>query len=176
MPKPVSRAYFKTAHDPKFVDAILDGRADNGFRNTLESVTNSLPYTTGAMLGAAREAVRHRQAAIAPVSGVHHACYNYSDGFCTFNGLVVTAQVLARDGIAQRVGIVDCDQHYGDGTDDCIQRLGLTHIRHFTAGREFRRPDQVQAFFDHLPDVMMEMQDCDVILYQAGADPDIDDR
>ena len=36
----------------------------------------------------------------------------------TFNGLVVTAMKLHKEGRAKRVGILDCDQHYGNGTEE----------------------------------------------------------
>src|SRR6185436_4745019 len=38
------------------------------------------------------------------------------EGFCTFNGLVVAADALMAAGEVTRVGIVDLDLHYGNGT------------------------------------------------------------
>jgi len=52
------------------------------------------------------------------------------DGFCTFNGLVVTARRLLEEGAVQRVMILDCDMHYGDGTDAIITRLHLDNSIH----------------------------------------------
>jgi acetoin utilization deacetylase AcuC-like enzyme len=101
-------------------------------------VARSLPYTTGSMLSAARHVLRHGGAACAPCSGFHHASFESSWGYCTFNGLMVTAAVLRQEGLVGKVGIIDCDTHPGDGTQDIISRLGAASwVRHFTAGEDF---------------------------------------
>jgi acetoin utilization deacetylase AcuC-like enzyme len=89
---------------------------------------------------------------------------------------MVTAAVLRQEGLVGKVGIIDCDTHPGDGTQDIISRLGAASwVRHFTAGEDFDRPDQVPAFFERLGREMAAMADCDVVLYQAGADSHIND-
>jgi acetoin utilization deacetylase AcuC-like enzyme len=98
--------------DRAFVDGILDSTRKNGFGNTLASVARSLPFTSGALLCAAREALQNRRAACAPVSGFHHAGYGHAGGFCTFNGLMVTSMVLHSEGLVRRVAILDLDQHW----------------------------------------------------------------
>lgn len=173
---PVSVDELCLAHDPGMVKEIIACRMENGFGNTLESVAKSLPYTSGAMLAAAREALRNTAVAVAPVSGFHHAGYDFAAGYCTFNGLIVTAQVLFREHAARRVGILDFDQHYGDGTEDCINHIRLgDKVRHFTAGRVYRSTEQAESFLARIPSILGTMQDCDVVLYQAGADPHVDD-
>ena len=64
-PVPVTRAQFKTAHDPQMVDRILDCKQDNRFGNRSEAVARSLRHTSGAMLGAAREALVNGRVAVA---------------------------------------------------------------------------------------------------------------
>lgn len=173
---PVDIEQLSLAHEPEMVRRILGGQMENGFGNTLESVTASLPFTSGAMLAAARAALENRFVAVAPVSGFHHAGYDFCGGYCTFNGLIVTAQVLLRDQTARKVGILDFDQHHGNGTEDCILRLRLAdQVRHFSAGPLYRRPDQAESFLARIPSLLGEMQDCDIVLYQAGADPHVDD-
>jgi acetoin utilization deacetylase AcuC-like enzyme len=175
-PDPASIEELSTAHDPEHVRAVLECRAANGFGNQSPSVAASLPYTSGAMLSAAQWALAHLGAASAPCSGFHHAGYARSGAFCTFNGLMVTACVLKRERNLQRVGIVDCDQHYGNGTDDIIRRLDAhSWVRHFTAGATYHRPEHAHDFLDELQEVINGMADCDLVLYQAGADPHTDD-
>jgi acetoin utilization deacetylase AcuC-like enzyme len=174
-PQPVSREDLCRAHDAAFVHGVLTGRIPNGFGNCSLAVAASLPYTSGAMLEAAREALRNGAVAVAPCSGFHHAGFERPGGFCTFNGLVVTAQVLFATDEAQRVGILDFDQHYGDGTDEIIHRLGLNYIEHYTAGRDWGLSEDAQRFLAEIPALMGPMSGCDVILYQAGADPHVDD-
>lgn len=163
------------AHARRYVEGVLAGRVRNGFGGTEADVAASLPYTTGAMMAAAEEAVLNGGVACAPVSGFHHAHYDASSGFCTFNGLVVAARHLQREGYAHWVGILDLDQHYGDGTDEIIQRLALKKIRHVTPGRESPGPREAVRFLRALPDLVRSFERCAVLLYQAGADAHVDD-
>lgn len=174
-PPPVSTAQLCLAHSPDFVTGVLAGTERNGFGNTSREVASSLPYTSGAMLAAARAAISDRSATIAPCSGFHHARYERAGGFCTFNGLMVTARTLLTEGVAQRVGILDADMHYGDGTDDIIDHTGETRIEHLTVGEHYTEPDQAEGFLERLPMMLRRFEGCDVLLYQAGADPHIDD-
>ena len=132
-PQPVTPEEFQLAHDPAYVQGVLSRQKRNGFGNTLASVAAALPWTTGSLVSAVRHVLAHGGVACSPTSGFHHARYNGSYGFCTFNGLIVAAQ-LVRSQLA-RVGIFDCDYHYGDGTDDIIRHLGLDYISHYTTGK-----------------------------------------
>lgn len=193
------------AHDLEYVRNILACKEDNGFGERSLAVAESLPWAVGAMIGAARSAYHNRVNTCAPVSGFHHAGWESACGFCTFNGLMVAARVLLQEG-AKRVGILDCDMHYGNGTDDILDHVlsGSTPsgaaranvhangnleaggvgcpIRHYTFGEHYEgvhsstRPRYAaQHFLENLPNVVQTMADCDVILYQAGADPHVDD-
>ncbi|MCE9639704.1 MAG: histone deacetylase [Betaproteobacteria bacterium] len=173
--KPVGAQEFSLAHDSKFVAGVLSGQIANGFGDESPAVAATLGYTSGAMLAAARAALDNRQVAVAPCSGFHHAGYRNAGGFCTFNGLIVAAQVLKREGRVNRIGILDFDQHWGDGTEDIIHELGLAWINHFSAGKSYHSPARAEEFLRLIPRRVEDMSDCDVILYQAGADPHIDD-
>jgi acetoin utilization deacetylase AcuC-like enzyme len=173
-PTPVSIEELCLAHDPEFVRGVLDGKIANGFGNTREDVRRSLPFTTGCMLSAARHAIAEKTAVAAPCSGFHHARWNRAGGFCTFNGLAVTAMALHREGHA-KIGILDFDQHVGDGTEDILFRRGVDFVIHVTAGAEYGRRDQVAEFFSRIDPWIESMSTCDVILYHAGADPHVDD-
>jgi acetoin utilization deacetylase AcuC-like enzyme len=174
-PEPVTAEDLARAHLPAYVEAVLSCRVANGFGNRSEAVAKSLPFTSGAMLAAARAAIRNGRVAVAPCSGFHHAGYSHGAGYCTFNGLMVTAMALHASGEARRVGILDFDQHYGDGTDHIIDRLCIDWINHFSAGQHYHFPVEAKRFLASIPDLVAGMKDCDVILYQAGADPHIDD-
>jgi acetoin utilization deacetylase AcuC-like enzyme len=170
-PVPATETDLARAHAVSFVRGVLDCTLANGFGNRSPSVAAALPYTSGAMLTGARHALRTGGAVCAPCSGFHHAGWRMGGGFCTFNGLVVTAQALLASGEAQRVLILDCDQHYGDGTDEILDHLDLRgRIEHFTAGDCFTTTRQVPEFFRTLPRILNDTE-ADVVLYQAGADP-----
>lgn len=174
-PTPVTVEQLSRAHDREHVEAILESRAPNGFGNTSPAVAATLVHTSGAMLSAARRAIADRGVACAPVSGFHHAGYTSAGAYCTFNGLMVAALALHHeDGIA-RVGILDYDMHYGDGTDDIIERIGASFVTHFTAGEHYRIEGQGGRMMKELRGCVERMAGCDVVLYQAGADQHIDD-
>ena len=175
-PLPATRAQLELAHEPSFVRDVLSCQRHNGFGDTDPVVAASLPYTTGSMLSAAKHVLANALgAAAAPCSGFHHAGYDHGGGFCTFNGLVVTALALLDAKLVKRVGILDCDAHYGNGTDHIISELGLTWITHRTAGRHFGAHSSSEAFFRWLHKAVESMRGCDLVLYQAGADPHIHD-
>jgi acetoin utilization deacetylase AcuC-like enzyme len=174
-PLPASRDDLVRAHEPAYVDGVLSGRISNGFGNRSAAIAASLPFTSGAMLCAAREALRNGCVAVAPCSGFHHASCEHGAGFCTFNGLMVAALALKAAGEADRVGILDFDNHYGDGTDHIISRLHIDWITHYSAGRAYFDSGDAGRFLAAIAGKIEAMRDCDVILYQAGADPHIDD-
>jgi acetoin utilization deacetylase AcuC-like enzyme len=78
-----------------------------------------------------------------------------------------------------RVAIIDCDVHYGNGTDDIIGHLKIDWIRHHTLGQHFHDRDGVgkdaKLFLTWLYKAIDDCQDADLVIYQAGADPHIDD-
>jgi acetoin utilization deacetylase AcuC-like enzyme len=127
------------------------------------------------MLAAAREALRSG-VACAPVSGFHHAHYAAGGGFCTFNGLAVTASALLTEGLVQRLMILDCDQHFGDGTEQILDRLGLEgKVENLSFGRWFGAPRDADAYLAALREQVSRFADFDLVLYQAGADVHVDD-
>ena len=149
------------------MDNLLDCRIINGFGNKSPEVAASLPYTSGSLLAAAREALRNGIGAVSPTSGFHHAHYGSAGGFCSLNGLMVTALNLP---VGTRVGILDFDMHKGDGTEDIIQRLRLgDRIVHYTQGGQRLVPGG--EFLFAIPNILKRFEGCDVVLYQAGADP-----
>jgi acetoin utilization deacetylase AcuC-like enzyme len=180
-PAPATPEELERAHDAGFVEDVLACRRKNGFGDTSPEVATSLPYTTGAMLSAARHVLRTQGlVAVAPCSGFHHARWSSAEGFCTFNGLMVTALCVRddarRNGGDVRVGILDCDMHYGDGTDAILAVLtDASFVEHWTAGAHFTEREQAATFLAELPGIVRRMRACDVVLYQAGADPHVDD-
>lgn len=179
------------AHDRAYVDGIMAGTERNGFGDFDAKVAQSFPYTTGSLLSAAKHVLEGKTAdnsirvACSPTSGFHHAHHARAEGFCTFNGLIAVAMKLKAMKLVDRVGILDMDQHYGNGTDDIIDKLGLDWITHVTAGKHYQRdPELVQElgmavkmwFGRHpRPDGTVAHRFVDLILYQAGADAHVND-
>lgn len=176
-PVPVSRDQLARAHDREYVEGVLDCRIPNGFRGRDADVAESLLWTTGSFLTAARLALDTGTAACSPTSGFHHAGFRSGYGYCTFNGLLVTAMVLKDEGRVRRVGILDCDQHFGDGTAEIIKRHALDWVVHYSKDffAEYPRYAAGSKFLELLPSLVRQFDGCDLLMYQAGGDQHQDD-
>lgn len=174
--KPLTRSMISLAHSTEYVHDVLSCKTANGFGNAKKSVADSLPWTTGSFFASAAYSYKHRTISASLTSGFHHACYDHGGGFCTFNGLVIAAQMLkVRFGLSH-VGIIDFDQHYGDGTENIIQKLNLRYIVHYTLGGTNVTSSNADDWLDTLEEKLLsQFARCSVILYQAGADPFIND-
>jgi acetoin utilization deacetylase AcuC-like enzyme len=179
---PVSRDDFVLVHDRKHVNEILDCKRVNGFNNKSPEVAASLHWTTGSLLSAAEHALTSGVNTCSPTSGFHHAQSWQVAGFCTFNGLMVTAmKLLDRLPANQKFGILDIDMHYGDGTAQIIKCHKVEHVRHYTFGgaeplSEFwKGGPAADEWVAKLPGIVEAFADCAVVIYQAGADPHMED-
>lgn len=163
------------AHEPEFVRQILTLIRKNGFGNMSPLIAQSLLWTSGAMAASALFSEKTRKNSVALVSGFHHAGYDFAQDFCTFNGLVIAAQLVRLECEARRVGILDCDVHFANGTVDIIKRLNLDFIRHWSFGANDITVESAEAWLNTLPSLVRRFRDCEVLIYQAGADPHIND-
>ena len=172
------------AHDADYVRGVLDCSRANGFGTRSAAVAASLPWTVGSMASAALHALQSgtgkgtgkSAVAVSPTSGFHHAGYAFGGGFCTFNGLIVAARKALQAG-AGRVGILDLDQHYGNGTADILAKLELENVVQWTLGHSaVSRGASAVRWLETLPELISgEFEGCGLLLYQAGADCHIDD-
>jgi acetoin utilization deacetylase AcuC-like enzyme len=193
---PVTKEQFYRAHEKSHIDDILSCKKDNGFGNSLPGIARTLPWTSGSFMAAAIHAWENNTITMSPTSGFHHATQNESMGFCTFNGLMVTALELLKRG-ASKIGILDLDHHFGNGTTDIIEWVASddmppSSFDHYTVGGDLRFNKLVGSYggrnyyawrggnatklwFDALPGIVNDFSGCDIVLFQAGADPHIDD-
>jgi len=175
---PLNQEDIAIAHDAKFVSDVLMLRRPNGFGNKLASVAASLPYTAGSFFRAAEYALENNTVAMSPTSGFHHSGYDSCHGFCTFNGLMIAAFLLWKDHNVNKVGIIDFDAHYGDGTEDILNSIegARRFVEHLTFGEFARTEMNFNVWLDRLEaDLIERFNECDILFYQAGADPHIDD-
>lgn len=165
------------AHSAEYIEGILSGSLANGFGNNSKAVASACTYTVGSMVAAAQFAAKTGEIVCSPTSGFHHAGVHYGGGFCTFNGLAVAALKITAADKDARVAILDCDYHYGNGTDDILGKRGNSRILHFTSGRHFHYGDSSADFFDWLEAALEAINDfgATVLIYQAGGDMHIDD-
>lgn len=147
--------------------------------------------SAGATIAACRAALAHGVAANL-AGGTHHAFRDRGEGFCIFNDAAIAARAMQAEGRAQRILIVDCDVHQGNGTasilrgDDSIFTFSMHGARNFPFAKEesdldIELPDGCTdaAYLLRLDEGLTTAFDLsrpDLVIYLAGADPYHDDR
>jgi acetoin utilization deacetylase AcuC-like enzyme len=124
--------------------------------------------------------------------GTHHAHPSHGSGFCIFNDLAVAALAMIESGKANKILILDCDVHQGDGTiaffKDSTNIIPVSwhceenypQIKQ-TAGINIAIPkgandqEYLSILQNTLPAILAEHQP-DFIFYDAGVDVHQDDR
>ena len=195
-PEPMPRDWLEAVHDPQYVDEVFraevprDKERRIGFPVT-ERIRDRVRHTNGGTWLAARLAMEHGYAANS-AAGSHHALADTGAGYCVFNDLAVASNRLIAEGDARRILIVDLDVHQGDGTAsltagrDDIFTLSLHAEKNFPVRKarsslDIGLPDGIddngymEMLDKHLPAMIRDF--CpDLVLYQAGVDPHVDDK
>lgn len=188
VPAPIDPVKLRRLHAPEYVDAFLSGKgplaSSQGWPWTPQIRDGVLDINGGQLLGA-KLALEHGIAANV-AQGFHHAGRAQGGGYCTFNGLALVAQEFPD----HRVMVLDCDEHGGNGTEEFTERLpnlynfSINGTRFGMRGgdrsicRTVRRvTDDFGRYRQALDDAfdMVETWRPDLVLYQAGADPHIND-
>jgi acetoin utilization deacetylase AcuC-like enzyme len=168
---PLSLDDIALAHDSVWAADVLNCVEENGHGNRRWDVADSLRWTTGSHYAAARAAVWGERVTCSPTSGFHHAGYDFAQGFCTFNGLMISAAKLLGQGLDQglcnRIGIADYDWHYGNGTDDIIDQLELGDSVQQVNASGYRNAEE---FLSNIHSDLDSLGEIDLLMYQAGAD------
>jgi len=56
--------------------------------------------------------------------GFHHAFHDHGEGFCILNDIAVAVETLKKEGGAERMMVIDCDLHHGNGTAHILSGKG----------------------------------------------------
>jgi acetoin utilization deacetylase AcuC-like enzyme len=158
-------AALKRVHRPEFIDDVMSGQALNGYFDT-DTQKNLHSLRSCAILTAAAIHAISSSPTFAPVAGFHHACYSSCGGYCTFNGLVMAAAAVKDLNPQARVLIIDGDGHFGNGTEQLIQRdrpwlENLSLDLHTTSGNHSTAMTRIDLAL---------AEKWDLVIYQAGAD------
>jgi len=195
-PDPCPREWLEAVHCPDYVEQVFTAQVPRekerriGFPVT-PHIAQRVAHTNGGTWLAAQLAFAHGYAANS-AAGSHHALYDTGAGYCVFNDLAVCANRLIGEGQAQRVLIVDCDVHQGDGTAaltagrEDIFTLSIHAEKNFPVRKarssldialpDGTRDEEYLAVLDrHLPRLLDEFAP-DIVLYQAGVDPHENDK
>ena len=119
-PERCSRELLALAHDPDYVARFHDNALDATALRRMglpwsEALVARTTRAVGGSLLTAELALQHGLACHL-AGGTHHAHHDFASGFCIFNDLAIISLSLLASGRVERVLIIDCDVHQGDGT------------------------------------------------------------
>lgn len=164
------------AHSTQYINDILNNNKSNGYHLFNKDIIKKIELDIAFFFYASMDAWINKSVTCSPTSAFHHAGYDFSGGFCTFNGLIITAQLLKLNFNIDRIAIVYLDIHHGNGTEDIIKKLGLNYIDHFSLEKELKKYKTNEELMNNLEyAIFNKIDQADIILYQAGADPHIND-
>lgn len=183
------------AHTPEYVDDLaalrVTARTIHSELPIERSVISAFSRAASGSLFAARLAVE-RGMALHLGGGLHHAFPGHGEGFCYVNDVAVAARGAQREGLVERVLVVDVDLHQGNGTAAVFQ--GDPTVFTFSIHQENNYPGIKQksdldiglddecddeTYLGHLADALPRLRrdfDPGLVLYVAGADPYRDDQ
>jgi acetoin utilization deacetylase AcuC-like enzyme len=196
VPEAASDAELCRAHCADYLRRVATGSLDAAEVRAIgfpwsERMVERSRRSSGATLAAAREALTRGWSANL-AGGTHHAFRARGEGFCVFNDAAVTARAMQVEAGLQRVAIVDCDVHQGNGTasifagDDSVFTFSIHGARNFPFFKEASDLDieladgtRDEEYLWHLErglDETLERSRPQLVIYLAGADPYEDDR
>jgi len=107
-------------HDRMYIDKLREGTLSQ-----FEMARMELPYShelveasflgAGGSVSALRSSLE-RGVGVNVAGGFHHSFPDHGEGFCMLNDVAMAVARVLADGTVERVGIVDCDVHQGNGT------------------------------------------------------------
>lgn len=196
LPPAASDEELARAHDLDYIRQVSDGSLPERMQKAIgfpwsEGMVERSRRSAGATLAACRAALADGVAANL-AGGTHHAFRDRGEGFCVFNDAAVAARAMQAEGRAERILIVDCDVHQGNGTasilrgDDSVFTFSIHGARNFPFTKEnsdldIELPDACsdEAYLqqlDHGLATAFDLARPQLVIYLAGADPYADDR
>jgi acetoin utilization deacetylase AcuC-like enzyme len=187
-PGMIDRDRLRELHDPNYVRAVITGKGPLASAMGWEwtpQIRNGVLAINAGMIEGARMAMETGIAANVG-QGFHHAKPERGWYFCTFNGLALVAQEFPQ----KRIFVLDCDEHCGDGTAEFTKKLpnlfnfsinGTNWGMHESERSICRHLNPVKDDFTPYRNALEEAfkkakeWQADLIIYQAGADPHVDD-
>ena len=196
VPDPARDEELARAHCAGYLERVVAGKLSAGEQRAIgfpwsPQMVERSRRTSGATISAARAALRDGTAANL-AGGTHHAFRDRGEGFCVFNDSAIAARTLQAEGLAERIVIVDCDVHQGNGTaaifrdDPSVFTFSIHGANNFPFAKERSDLDveladgtgdraYLEALARGLGEALVRSR-ADLAIYLAGADPYFDDR
>jgi acetoin utilization deacetylase AcuC-like enzyme len=196
IPRAATAAEITRVHDPDYLR-----RVQNGELTAREVRRIGLPWSPGLVERARRSAGATVETCFAALEdrvavhlggGTHHAFSEQGQGYCIFNDGAIAARALQAETHIQRVLILDCDVHQGNGTaailrnDPSVFTFSIHGKNNFPYHKEKSDLDIAlddgagdPIYLDALQKGLTESlrrAKAELVIYLAGADPYADDR
>ncbi len=183
-------------HRPDYWNAFVRGELTSheirriGFPWSEHLVRRSRAAVQGTII-AASNALRDGVASNL-AGGTHHAYPDHGEGYCVLNDIAIAARVLQREKLVERLAVIDCDVHQGNGTaaifndDPDVFTFSMHGEKNFPARKEAgkldinlpngaRDEEYLAILREHAPRILDGFKP-DFVFYQAGVDPFERDR
>ena len=196
VPEAASDSELLRAHDAGYVQRVVRGTLDKNDVRRIgfpwsEAMVERSRRSAGATLAACRAALEDGCAANL-AGGTHHAFRDRGEGFCVFNDAAIAALAMRAEGRVERVAIIDCDVHQGNGTAAILANRPECFTFSIHGARNYPFDKENSDLDVELPDgtgddtYLTALQAAlgpvfargkpDLVIYLAGADPYEDDR
>jgi acetoin utilization deacetylase AcuC-like enzyme len=108
------------AHSQDYVQRLVEGQLSPKEMRRIglpwsPALVERARHSTGGTIAACRAALVDGLA-VNLAGGTHHAFRDRGQGYCLFNDSVIAARTLQAECLVERVVVVDCDVHQGNGT------------------------------------------------------------
>ncbi|MBW4505807.1 MAG: histone deacetylase [Scytonematopsis contorta HA4267-MV1] len=196
LPQHPEQELIELVHTPEYVKAYREGTLDPKAQRRIglpwsSALVNRTLVAVGGTILTASLALQYGLACNT-AGGTHHAFPSYGSGFCIFNDLAIASRVLQKQGLVEKILIVDLDVHQGDGTafifqeDKSVFTFSMHCEINFPGTKQKSDLDvplqegmeddtYLQTLARYLPDLLSEIKP-DLVLYDAGVDPHIADK
>jgi acetoin utilization deacetylase AcuC-like enzyme len=196
VPPPATDAEILRVHQPSYLRRVVRGELAAsevrrlGFPWSAAMVERSRRSAGGTVAASRRALVEG--CAVNLAGGTHHAFADHGEGYCLFNDAAIAARAMQDDGRLERLLIIDCDVHQGNGTaaifadDPSVFTLSLHGRHNFPFHKE--QSDLDLAFEDAAGDAAylgalgpaldqaLARSEPQLAIYVSGADPHENDR
>jgi acetoin utilization deacetylase AcuC-like enzyme len=186
--RPAAAGDLLLVHTPEYVDDLLSLRWSHRTMRSELALTREIvdAYVTsaGGTLQAARFALEDG-ICVHIGGGFHHAYADHAEGFCYVNDVAVAVERLRHDRLVEKIVIIDCDLHQGNGTAFIFGQDPAVFT--FSIHQENNYPPKERSDLDiGLPDgagddlylaelsiigQILDHHSPDMVFYLAGADP-----
>jgi acetoin utilization deacetylase AcuC-like enzyme len=183
-------------HHPAYFERLQKGEMTRkemrriGFPWSAELVERA-KRSAGATIEAGQAAIKEN-IAVSLAGGTHHAFRDRGEGYCLLNDSVIAARALQSENRLEKILIIDCDVHQGNGTaalvtdDPTIFTFSIHGKNNFPSRKEKSDLDIAledgtgdPAYLEALEKGLIQALnnfEAELVIYLAGADPYKDDR